>query len=120
METQRLINQWFGLCQSGDYNSLPLAPNFSHTSPFGTIRGKDAYLKVISANEDKFLGYSFEILDSMHQGSTACVRYLAKQGENFQLHISEWFYTTEVAIEKIVSYYHIGEIREERRIENYN
>jgi len=116
MKTRDLVESWFSTWESGDFESLPLADTFRHTSPFGTIEGKEAYMDLVRSNRDKFLGYRFEIHDVLYEGRRGCVRYTAIQGD-FTLDVSEWLYVGDDSIEEIVSYYHIGEIREERELD---
>ncbi len=120
MEVKDIVEQWFEKWNSGDYLSLPISENFKHTSPFGIINGKRNYLDLVKQNEGKFLGQVFDLHDSIYKRDGACVRYTARQGKDFSLEVSEWYYIKDNLIEEIVAYYHIGEIREERKIENYN
>lgn len=90
MDTEILVKDWFSKWETGDFMNLPLADNFQHTSPFGTISGKKAYLNLIKENKEKFLGYKFEIYDSMYEENKACVRYTGSQGD-FVLDVSEWY-----------------------------
>ncbi|MDR8394675.1 nuclear transport factor 2 family protein [Aliifodinibius sp. S!AR15-10] len=115
MTTKNLINKWFQKWEDGDFLDLPISNTFKHTSPFGTINGKQEYLTLVKENKDKFLGYHFEIHDEIVGSDRACVRYTAVQGD-FTLDVSEWFYVENGLIESINSYYHIGEIRDERKI----
>lgn len=115
MSTETLVKTWFEKWQNGDFLNLPVADNFQHTSPFGTIKGKDTYMRLVKDNKDKFLDYNFEIHDAMYGEKNACVRYTAVQGD-FNLDVSEWYYVKGDLIEEIVAYYHIGEIREERQL----
>ncbi|MDX1476797.1 MAG: nuclear transport factor 2 family protein [Saprospiraceae bacterium] len=115
-QTRAIISDWFSRWGEGDYHNLPISEDFRHTSPFGTIEGKQAYLDLVKANEDKFLGYHFEIHDSIFEEDRACVRYTAVQGD-FRLDVSEWHYLRDGLIGEIIAYYHIGEIREERELE---
>ena len=117
MNTKTLVNDWFDKWDKGDFPELPIAENFRHTSPFGTIEGKKAYLDLVRDNKDKFLGYRFEIHDGIYEKDRACVRYTARQGEDFRLDVSEWYYVKGSLIEEIAAYYHIGEIRQERELE---
>lgn len=119
MELRGLVKQWFETWEKGDYLHLPISENFKHTSPFGIIKGKKAYLQLVRENEDKFLGQTFEIHDAIYKKDKACVRYTARQGKVFSLDVSEWCYIKGQLIEEIIAYYHIGEVREERRIDNY-
>jgi len=110
-----LVRKWFGKWEEGDFRNLPISGNFRHTSPFGTIDGKKEYLSLIESNKDKFLGYRFDIHDEIYGKDMACVRYTAIQ-KDFILDVSEWFYVRNDLIEAIVSYYHIGEIRDDRQL----
>lgn len=114
MDLEILVKEWFNKWEEGDFHNLPVTENFTHTSPFGIIKGKKEYISLVESNKDKFLGYYFEIQDEIYEKDRACVRYRAIQGD-FKLDVSEWYYNNEDLIEKIVAYYHIGEIRNERK-----
>ena len=115
METQSLVQKWFQCWNNSDFLNIPVSENFKHTSPFGTIHGKSAYLKLVEENKDKFLGYTFQIHDAIYTEDSACVRYTGTQ-DDFSLDVSEWYYIKNEVIEEIIAYYHIGEIREEREL----
>ena len=115
MEIKNLIKIWFKKWEDGAFLDLPIAENFRHTSPFGTINGKREYLSLVEKNKDKFFGYKFNLLDEIYFENKACVRYTAIQGD-FNLDVSEWYYIKNDLIEEIVAYYHIGEIRDERKL----
>ena len=117
MNLKELVKDWFDKWKDGDFHNLPVTENFQHTSPFGTIDGKKQYISLVEDNKDKFLGYRFEIIDEIFEKDKACVRYTAIQGD-FSLDVSEWYYAKEGLIEKIVAYYHIGEIQESRKLSN--
>ena len=114
-ETKDVVKDWFGKWEKGDFLNLPVSEKFRHTSPFGTINGKEEYISMVESNKDRFLGYRFEIHDEIYEKNHACVRYTGVQGE-FNLDVSEWYYVNENLIEEIVSYYHIGEIRDDRKL----
>ncbi len=115
MSARALVEKWFEKWESGDFHELPITDNFSHTSPFGTTEGRDAYVQLVESNKDKFLGYRFKIHDAIYGDNNACVRYAAVQND-FRLDVSEWYYFKDDLIESIVAYYHIGEIREDRKL----
>lgn len=117
MNIEKTVKKWFSKWEEGDFYDLPISENFKHSSPFGTINGKKQYVGLIEKNKDKFLGYSFEIRDEMYAKDKACIRYTVIQGD-FTLDVSEWYYVKKDVIEEIVSYYHTGEIREERKLSN--
>ena len=117
MNTEKLVKKWFRQWEQGDFHHLPVTDNFRHTSPFGTIDGKAQYLNLVEENKDKFLGYQFDIHDGIYDKSKACVRYTATQGD-FRLEVSEWYYVKDDLIDEIIAHYHIGEIREERKLKS--
>lgn len=118
MNTQTLVKQWFDKWEEGDFLDLPISETFTHTSPYGTIEGKVAYLDLVEANREKFLGHRFKIHDLLFGEERACVRYTAIQ-EDFRMEVSEWHYVKDGLIEEIVAYYNIeGEISEERKLKD--
>ncbi len=118
-QMQALVATWFQLWEQGDFTRLPISDAFSHTSPFGVIKGKGVYLDWVAANKDKFLGYRFEIHDALYANDRAALRYTAVQ-RDFRLEVSEWHYAclSEVParIGSIYAYYHIGDIGAERQL----
>ena len=116
-DMKSLVQNWFEKWESGDFHNLPLTDDFEHTSPFGTISGKEKYLKLVEDNRKKFLGYKFVLIDEIYEEDKACVRYTAVQGD-FKLDVSEWYYAKGDLIHKIFAYYHIGDISEDRKLSN--
>lgn len=116
MNPDELVNTWFKKWEIGDFKNLPIAHNFNHTSPFGIIKGKKSYIDLVNKNKDKFLGYKFNILDKIFNKESASVRYIARQGKDFTLNVSEWYYFKNGLIESIIAYYHIGDIKEDRKL----
>ena len=112
MDSKQTVTKWFKCWEEGNFLDLPISENFIHTSPYGTTKGKETYLRLVAANKDKFLGHRFEIHDLLFDQDRACIRYTATQ-ENFSLEVSEWHFVSDGIIEKIVAYYNI----EEERIE---
>ena len=117
IKIQNLVNEWFERWEKGDYQNLPISDDFTHTSPFGEIESKKSYLEIIEKNEDKFLDYTFKIHEKIFENNMGCVRYTAIQ-EDFRLEVTEWYYCKNDKINTILSYYHIGEIREDRRLKS--
>lgn len=117
MNTKTLVKTWFDKWHNGDFRQLPISENFKHTSPFGTIDGKKEYIKLVEDNQDKFLGYQFNLHDGIYENNRACVRYTAIQ-EDLTLDVSEWYYMKDGLIYEIIAYYHIGDIREDRKLKD--
>lgn len=115
MDPKALIHDWFQKWKTGDFSQLPISEDFIHTSPFGTINGKQEYLNLVRSNKDKFLGYDFVIHNEIYDSFKACIRYTAIQGD-FNLDVSEWHFFKNNLIQKVIAYYHIGEIRDDRTL----
>ena len=117
MENEEIVKCWFQKWELGDFENLPITENFVHYSPFGKIVGKDSYFDLVRKNRDKFLGYTFTIHEAIYGKKSACVRYTAHQNSEFKLEVSEWYYFIDTRIAEIRAYYHIGEIREDRKLD---
>ena len=115
MDTKSIVLDWFKNWESGDFKNIPVSNDFKHTSPFGTIEGKEAYLKIVEENKSQFLGHKFEIHDGLYEKHKACVRYCSIKG-HVKLEVTEWYYFKNDLIHEIFSYYHIGEIREDSKL----
>ena len=116
MEIQELVKRWFKAWDDGTYRAIPVAEDFKHTSPYGTIDGKGPYLSLVEANKDKFLGNRIDMHDEIYGVNKACVRYTITN-KAFTMNVSEWLYAQDGLIREIVSYYNIdGDISEERKL----
>ena len=105
---KELVHKWFELWESGDFHNLPLHDDFMHTSPYGVIQGKKAYLELVEANKDNFLGHRFKLHDEFYAEEKACVRYTGSKGGS-ELHVSEWYYMKDGRIHEIISHYSLGD-----------
>ena len=104
MDTEQLIDTWFRIWTDGDFNELPLAENFTHESPYGTVRGRSAYLELVKENKELFTGNQFRIHDKVIGNNSGCVRYTMVSPQQ-SMEVSEWFYTENGKINRIVAYY---------------
>ena len=114
MDIRELVHSWFEIWKTGDFESLPLAENFSHTSPYGTIKSKAEYFALAHANRDTFLGNTFEIHEMLFDQHKACVRYTMRSPTG-TLEVSEWIYEANGLIAKIIAYYNLEEERKAGR-----
>lgn len=116
MKIKALVDTWFQKWDDGDFENIPVSEDFKHTSPYGTINGREAYLALVRANTDKFLGNQIVLHDQIYQEDHGCVRYTVSKGD-FAMEVSEWFYMTNGKLNEIISYYNIpGEISESRKL----
>ncbi len=118
MDIKKLVQVWFKKWEEGNFLQLPISENFTHTSPYGIIKGKESYINLVDANKDNFLGYRFDIHDEIYEKNKACVRYTAIQGD-FKLDVSEWYFMKNKSLDQIISYYNIeGEVSDDRKLSN--
>lgn len=120
MEMKQLVDLWFQKWDEGDFKNIPVTKDFKHTSPYGTVEGKEAYLNLVEPNKDKFLGNEINLHDGLYEENKACVRYtITNNAVGFTMEVSEWFYKKEDLIGEIIAYYNIeGEISEKRKLKN--
>lgn len=101
--SRELIDSWFDAFRERDISKLRLAAHFVHSSPFGDIEGRDAYLALVEANAEAFFSPTLEIIDVIGSGSAFAVRYLIDGNP-----ACDCIYVERDEISRIHSYYHYG------------
>jgi len=101
--SRNVVDAWFGAFRDKDISKLELAEDFVHTSPFGEIKGRQAYLDMVRENPEAFFSPTIEILDVFEDGDKAAVRYLVDKNP-----ACDCIYVRDGQISKIYSYYHVG------------
>lgn len=104
MLSTELVDSWFDAFRERDLSKLVLAEDFVHTSPFGEIKGREAYLDLVRGNPEAFFSPTIEIIDVLDGGDKYAVRYLVNGNP-----ACDCIYVEEAQISKIYSYYHFGE-----------
>ena len=73
-DTERMARAWIQGWIAGRPDEIPLADDFVHTSPFGTIEGREIYLeKIKPASEANVAGLT--ILQTMGSDREAVIRF---------------------------------------------
>lgn len=98
-----IVDAWFDAFREKDISKLNLAEDFVHTSPFGEIKGREAYLELVRKNAEAFFGPTIEILDVIEGGDRFAVRYLVDGNP-----ACDCIYVQGGEISEIYSYYHVG------------
>lgn len=101
---RRLVDAWFGAFRDKDISQLKLAEDFVHSSPFGEVKGREAYLDLVRANPDAFFSPEITILDVIENGDKFAVRYLVNDNP-----ACDCIYVRDGQIAAIYAYYHFGE-----------
>ena len=104
--SRKLAEAWFEAFRSKDITKLELTltEDFVHTSPFGEIEPRQAYLDLVRANPEAFFSPVIEILDMFDCGDKVAVRYLVNKNP-----ACDCIYVRDDQIAEIFSYYHYGE-----------
>ena len=104
--SKQLAEAWFAAFQNKSISQLEalLAEAFSHSSPFGTIEPREAYLDLVRANPDAFFSPKIDVQDMIVDGERVAVRYLVNGNP-----ACDCIYVRKGRIESIYSYYHYGE-----------
>ena len=73
-KAERLAESWIQGWIEGRPDEIPLADDFVHTSPFGTIAGRETYLERIKPASEQNVA-SLTILKTLGSNSEAVVRF---------------------------------------------
>lgn len=101
---RKLVDGWFNAFRDKDISKLELTEDFTHTSPYGVINGRQAYLDLVKGNAEAFFSPVLEVLDVIGDGDKFAARYLVNNNP-----ACDCFYIRNGQIAEIFSYYHVGE-----------
>jgi len=104
--SRSLADIWFDPFREKDVTKLEaaLTDDFVHTSPFGIVDGKAAYVRLVRRNEEAFFANPIEVVDMIDLGERCAVRYVV--GE---MAACDCIYGRDGKISTVFSYYHVGE-----------
>lgn len=104
-----VVKKWFRCWEKGNIEELPIADDFSHTSPFGTIKPKAKYLEIVGKNRKDFLGNTLTVTQQIKEGSQVCVQFEQKnKNTGLEMTVCEWYVLEGDLIKEIRSFYNIG------------
>ncbi len=104
-----VVEKWFACWESGRIYELPIADNFRHTSPFGTIETKARYLEIVEKNRKDFLGNKLTIIKQIKEGNNVCVQFEQMNiNTGLEMIVCEWYVLDGDQIKEIRSFYNIG------------
>ena len=81
-----------------------MSEDFTHSSPFGVIEGRDASLVTVRENAEVFFSPQLEVIDVIKGDGKYAVQYLVNGNPT-----CDCIYAPKGEISKIYSYYHYGE-----------
>lgn len=104
-----VVQQWIDCWQTGAVDELPIAVDFCHTSPFGTIESKDRYIEIVNKNKADFLDNSLTVIKQIRDGDTVCVQFEQKNASTgLEMTVCEWYEIEGGLIKEIRSFYNVG------------
>jgi len=101
--SREVVDAWFDAFRERDLSKLKLAEEFVHTSPYGEINGRRAYLDLVAENAEAFFSPKIEMLDIIGVADKYAARYLVNGRPD-----CDCIYVQHGMITKIFSYYHVG------------
>ncbi len=110
--TAELAAGWFDAWRRYDMDWLRrnLAPDFVHTSPFGSFEGRESYLDTVEPMARKSVA-EIVVLETIVSGSTAAVRFENRTPRGV-VETVDWIRVEEGRIQEIRSFYDATLIRE--------
>ena len=104
-----VLEKWFSCWRNGNVEDLPIADDFIHTSPFGTIESKSRYMEIVLKNKKDFLGNSLNVTRQIREGNQVCVQFEQKnENTGLEMVVCEWYHIEGSQIKEIRSFYNIG------------
>ena len=100
---QGLARAWIQGLIGGDPDDIPLSDDFVHTSPFGTIEGRDIYLEKIKPASEANVA-RLTILQTMGADDKAVIR-IEMETPNGTIPCVDWVTLRGDAIVRVHSFY---------------
>ena len=107
---ERLARLWLECWMRGDPDSLPLAKDFVHISPFGRFDGREHYLSVVKPLAKKNV-MSMKILRTLGNDEEAVIMY-EKETPNGPADACDWVFVRDDQIVRVMGFYDAIELRE--------
>ena len=108
-ETERLARVWIESWNEGKPDEIPLASDFTHSSPFGLVKGREKYLervKPMAANNVT----SLKIVKTLGGDSEAAI-WFEMMTPNGVVQCCDWVQTENEEIVAITSFYDATDLR---------
>lgn len=112
LELHPVVNKWFECWRGGKLDTLPIAEDFTHTSPFGIIKGKNRYMEIVFKNKKDFLNNQLTVTKQICQDNQVCVQFEQKNNQTgLEMTVCEWYEIRGELISQIRSFYNIGDAK---------
>ena len=108
-EAERLARAWIDGWNAGTPEDIPLASEFEHSSPFGTVKGRDKYLEWVRPLAAKNVT-SLKIIRTL-AGDGECAIWFEMGTPNGVVQCCDWVRTDNNQIVAITSFYDATDLR---------
>jgi len=99
----QLARAWIEGWNAGKPEQIPLAPDFVHTSPFGTVAGREKYLEWVRPLAAKNVT-SLKVERTLTEGDQ-CAIWFVMGTPNGDVAVCDWVQTRAGQISAITSFY---------------
>lgn len=104
-----LATIWIERWNEGAPDSIPLAEDFAHTSPFGRVEGREKYLEWVKPLAAKNVT-ELRILRTLSSGNEAVIHF-EMETPNGPVQVCDWVVVADGEIKEIHSFYDATELR---------
>lgn len=102
-ESEQLARAWIEGWIAGKPDEIPLAPEFTHSSPFGTVKGREKYLEWVKPLSAKNVN-SLKIVKTLGGDDEAAIWFEMTTPKGLVL-CCDWLHTKNGKIVSIQSFY---------------
>jgi predicted SnoaL-like aldol condensation-catalyzing enzyme len=109
MDAAELARIWIEAWSAGAPEGIPLTEDFTHTSPFGRIEGRETYLEFMQPMTGEG-AVPLTIVRVIREGDEAVVHYEMHLGSG-PVHACDWIRAADGGIAEIHSFYDATDMR---------
>ncbi|NNF52110.1 MAG: nuclear transport factor 2 family protein, partial [Gammaproteobacteria bacterium] len=107
---EQLARAWIDGWNAGTPEQIPLSPDFAHTSPFGTVSGRERYLEWVRPLAAKNVT-SLKIIRTLSHGDQ-CAIWFEMGTPNGAVAVCDWVETCDGQVTAITSFYDASHLPE--------
>ncbi len=108
-DAERLARAWIEGWIEGKPDDIPLAPEFTHSSPFGIVKGREKYLEWVKPLSAKNVA-SLKIVKTLGGEDEAAIWFEMTTPKGLVL-CCDWLHTSNGKIVSIQSFYDATDLR---------
>ena len=108
-DAERLARAWIDGWNAGKPDEIPLARDFTHSSPFGVVKGREKYLAWVKPMAAKNVT-SLEIVKTLRGDGESAI-WFEMMTPNGLVQVCDWVQTDNGEIVAITSFYDATDLR---------